>query len=779
MINPRFTIIAVLVRGLSTFLRRFGSARLLAARRGAWLGLAGLAVLPATSAIWLPAASGQEQATVEKPRFVRLRVGFDDLYKVGNWTPFELSLRGGLTTVVGRVELTLLDGDGVPTTVVSPRPVQLVPGHTTSVLIYAKPGRLNEPMSVVFRAAGESGGRALAKAEFRTDREGSRFSFPPAMFSTQQLFVGVGPSIGLETAANLIGNTAGDLPDGDIQVAQLENIDQLPTRWFGYESVDWLVLSTSRAEAYRQLTSTSARIEALDAWIARGGRLLLLAGQQAPELLAPGAPLSRFAPGRFDRMVTLGIFNAIEQYSGSTIPIRATRSRPSIEVPRFVDLQGTVEAREGELPLVVRRPYGFGEIVFVGLDLDQPPWKTWDARPKLVARLIGRTVDQLDQSVQSAQPWAGGFQSGFNDLSGQMRAALDRFSGVRVAPFWLVAMLVFAYIFWIGPIDYLIVKRIFRRMELTWVTFPLVVVLVSVGAYALARWMKGDDLLVNQVDLVDVDVQSGLLRGTCWLNVFSPRVASYDIDLRPRLPDGGEAETAHRLLSWMGLPGEGLGGMHSQAADPLLWARPYGFQTSLDRLIEVPIQVWSTKSFVQRWSVSDYDSTQVIDPQLSTRGGFLEGAITSRLDVPLENCLLAFGRWAYPLRTLEPGETFRIDPLRDPRMLQAELTGRSTFGVAESDRAKNLGYDLYSDDPVKILRQMMFYKAAGGAAYTRLYDRDQSFVDLSDHLELGRAILVGFVQRPAARLQLNGKTPAGPRNRHWSCLRFVIPLEEM
>ena len=57
-------------------------------------------------------------------------------------------------------------------------------------------------------------------------------------------------------------------------------------------------------------------------------------------------------------------------------------------------------------------------------------------------------------------------------------------------------------------------------MELTWITFPIWVVLVSAGAYALAMYTKGDELRLNQVDLVDVDVQSGMARGTSWLICF-------------------------------------------------------------------------------------------------------------------------------------------------------------------------------------------------------------------------------------------------------------------
>ena len=39
----------------------------------------------------------------------------------------------------------------------------------------------------------------------------------------------------------------------------------------------------------------------------------------------------------------------------------------------------------------------------------------------------------------------------------------------------LVALLVLAYIACIGPLDYFVVRRLFGRMEFTWLTFALMV----------------------------------------------------------------------------------------------------------------------------------------------------------------------------------------------------------------------------------------------------------------------------------------------------------------
>ena len=49
---------------------------------------------------------------------------------------------------------------------------------------------------------------------------------------------------------------------------------------------------------------------------------------------------------------------------------------------------------------------------------------------------------------------------------------------MRLVPFWLVAGLIVVYILLIGPGDYFFLRKLVGRMEWTWLTFPLVVLLV-------------------------------------------------------------------------------------------------------------------------------------------------------------------------------------------------------------------------------------------------------------------------------------------------------------
>jgi hypothetical protein len=354
----------------------------------------------------------------------------------------------------------------------------------------------------------------------------------------------------------------------------------------------------------------------------------------------------------------------------------------------------------------------------------------------------------------------------------------------------VVAGSVFVYILLIGPGDYFLVRNFFKRMELTWITFPSIVLLVSVGAYLMAVWAKGSELRLNQVDLVDVlverDSPANFARGTTWLNIFTPRTDAYHLSLEPRLPDGTapEPNQAKVLLSWLGVPGGGLGGSDQRRSSQPLFNRPYRFSQELDQLDQLPIQVWSTKGLTSRWYAPE-DGSLEIDLKLSEDQN-LEGQITNTLKVPLEDCWLAYDRWVYRIGKFEPGETLDVKSRwRDREVLTSALTENKLDYDAQKKQSVLVStpYDQESFDVRRILRQMMFHKASGGDAYARLTNRYQSFVDMSDHLTLGRAILVGYTDQPSAQLQRSfdgGQTwtpVKGPEDRRWTCYRFVVPVE--
>lgn len=354
-------------------------------------------------------------------------------------------------------------------------PITIGPGQQASVRLYAKIGQLKS--DVVARVQTDDG--TVASRRFNAAEHEALAGIMP---SGEGLIVTLGGA--------LVAADRAYLEQRKIHVASLDHVGQLPSDWWGFEGVDAVILATGDDETSAQWSTASPQIAALDEWVRMGGRLVVSVGRHAEGVLASGAPLAAMVPGVCEGMVPLRQSAILESYAETTDPLHTGGGAFELQVAKLAGARGKIEAYAGreprDLPIVVRASRGFGEIVFVAADLDRPPLSTWTARTQFIEKLL-RTAKA--PAADESQGTLGQVTTlGFVDMAGQLRGALDQFAGVELVPFWVVVVLVLAYIGCIGPLDYWLVKHVFRRAELTWLTFA-VTVLVFSGTPT--RWPMG------------------------------------------------------------------------------------------------------------------------------------------------------------------------------------------------------------------------------------------------------------------------------------------------
>jgi hypothetical protein len=698
------------------------------------------------------------------PKVKSIQLGFNNHFKLGCWTPVEVTFDGAdVDSTAEQLDVQAIDGDGVPAWFTGP-PVLGSAGQTA--ISYVRIGRSDPFLKIrLTKLDGTRGKQAEIQPALPA---GATAQSLPA---TSEFIVELGASIGLQ-------DTVQRLNQNDFErtsVVTLESQQQLPDRWYGYEGVDLVVISgTSGLEK----SLHGAALDALEVWVRQGGKLMVCCGNEAQHLFGPAAPLARFAPGELVGVINLpaASFGPIEEYVGVE---QQRLDAASIRVSEWKNLRPAAQiewprgGRASDLPLIMRRPLGFGEVTFVSLDLHRPPFTDWASRSKFLERLLVKHASRTEQS--SALHAANqGKQLGYVDLSGQLRSALDQFTDVQLIPFWVIALAVIIYISLLFPLNFWIVTQRLRRPTFAWALFPSTIIVFGLSAYALANYAKGNGRHVNQLDLVDVDLATGGARGATWFNVFSPQNALCDFRIEPTANVGavttprGENDSSC-LLSWFGLAGTGLGGMNSVAVNTPLFDNPYTIDMAHGSIAQAPLPAWSSKSFVARWEAR----AGGIEAHLTTSADRrLRGVVVNRLATPLYDCVLLFDRWAYTLEMLVPGKSVSLDRL-EPQTGDTYLTNRRTINAHDEVPT----YDRAGVSVARIVEVMMFHEAAGGPNYTGLVHRYQRFVDLSDQLQFGRAILVG--RGPdGAIVQLNGQPLANtPANQHTTIYRFVLPVK--
>ena len=443
-------------------------------------------------------------------------------------------------------------------------------------------------------------------------------------------------------------------------------------------------------------------------------------------------------------------------------------------------MRGVVQTFEGadadELPLVVRTAYGLGEVCFVALDLDVPPLNDWPGARRLVAKLLRPAGDATSLEQEEQVAGRANLQDyGFNDFAGMLRAALEDFDGVEPTSFTMVASLIGLYILLIGPIDYLVVHRLLRRPELTWVTFPASAVAFCLVAYFLTYELKGRELRLNQIDVIDVDAATGQVRGLALWNVFSPRPERFDLSL-----DAGDAladaADVRGPASWLGTPGQVFNGQDSYRGSALFGAS-YRVQPEAGRIHAAAVQTWNTKAFMAAWTAdaSGLAAGDLVE-QASRSAAHVRGRVANPFSFDLQDCRLFFGQRVYQLGDLASGASTAVDVSGKDATLRTLLQER-TFTIAGAGDTPT-PMDAASTDPFYILDKMLFHDSIDGPAYTGVYNRSFGRFDATSLLANGRAVLVGRAETAATVVRAGDDALAdrAGSTQAFTVVRVVLPV---
>ena len=326
---------------------------------------------------------------------------------------------------------------------------------------------------------------------------------------------------------------------GRLELCAVGSIDDLPDQWFGYQGVDLAILTTGagKEEFLKSLFAGEGPMrrkrEALLEWVRRGGKLVVSAGTNTPLLATlPGfqeltsRTIAAINPTRQVDPLILYWNRDGNPFSGklAAVPIVAANLAPRPGANGRILIPAPASPAEDLTPIAVQGAFGLGKVTVIGFDLDQPAFVNfaqkadfwdWVVREGGVNRASAGSEGQLKNNASPAEDE--------DDLAIALGTHIDTFESVPVISFGWVAVLIGFYIVIVGPVEYYFLRRVLGRLEFTWLTFPIIVGSASAIAYLATDSLKGRELKINKIDVLDVDCAGNRLYGSSWSTLFSPR----------------------------------------------------------------------------------------------------------------------------------------------------------------------------------------------------------------------------------------------------------------
>ena len=484
--------------------------------------------LPAVLCLLLPACGPEPSAELPSVKIERVRVGLpagpeSARMRPGAWCPVYVTLKAGSKPIArdaARVVVKSTDGDEIPFRYTAAVPA-LNAEEVQTILTYTRPGTAGSEIAVEVTSNDGRVAAALPAVPRNPQRDDLEQKEPLVVMLGSRT---VRPDPPRKEAANDGEQKQVEEEFAGKNLAFLESVEQMPDQWFGYDAADVVVLATGKKAFVDDLTENpryTDRREALREWVRRGGRLVLSVGQnhQAATVL-----LSKtgFIECRLRAPITRQSLANLTAYSSpagvkAEVKLLQGLEVADVEPKGFTTVLLTETGKDKKpFPVILQGACGQGRVILLAFDPENNPFAGWSGRDGFWTRL------QRDLGARSSAPNKEAKPEAPSEIVNEIQRNLETFDDVPVISFGWVALFILFYIGLVGPLDYFILKKVFKRLELTWITFPTTVLLVSAMAYFTAYLVKGDDLHINKLDLVDIDLNDNSACGTVMVHAVQP-----------------------------------------------------------------------------------------------------------------------------------------------------------------------------------------------------------------------------------------------------------------
>ena len=440
---------------------------------------------------------------------------------------------------------------------------------------------------------------------------------------------------GIEDAPEPLVIGAADIPDR-------------PEPMSGLATIVWAADSGALAEAQRR---------SVERWVAEGGQLVVVGGADWQARAAA-----------FAELLPVDAVQAVDGVSQASLAAWAGVEAPPLESATVAagtlrDGARALTTSDDGTDLITMRMIGAGRVILIGPDVGVAAFRGWEGSPLLWARLM--PTDALFEAA------FGGGAPDREQRASSMQQALNTLPALEVPPAELLLAVIVGYILLIGPVSYLVLRRLDRR-ELAWITAPLLVLVFSACSYGIGMSMKGSDLIVNQIAVVRSSTGGSAASVETYAGVFSPGRTTVDAVVE-----------ADALLGRM----RGAG-FDVRAPEPGAQAEVASEQGDPARLRGLAIQA-AGYEYLRADGIVDHQPLLAVS--WAYEDGSIVGTVTNTGDVPLADVAYISGTGGEMIGDLEPGASATFDAEADNvnrSSASDQVYGFGGFDASDPDRRR-------------------------------------------------------------------------------------------
>jgi uncharacterized membrane protein YhaH (DUF805 family) len=528
------------------------------------------------SVLFVSPIQAQDQAAIT----IEVQAGYDGSYRVSHWFPVVVTVGNDGADMQGVIEWQWPDGTGS----VYQQVVDLPRGARKQLNFAVTVDAVPRSAELILRDAQNE---AIARTRVRLEP-----------LDVGQFTVGV-----LSSDRSLLNSLVGmQFDNPNVSGVTVLHLDPalLPENSLALSGLEAIFLhDIASAEL------SPAQLAAIEDWVRAGGQLVVSGGAAAERSVPGVAALLPVDVGSLQQGESLLALGELAP-EADTAALAATATLSTVSVR-----PGARTLADDNL--LVTRTLGDGQVVFSAFDVGS--LRAWVGEAVLWQTVI-EPLNRME--IGASYRWRG---------DNLLRNALQ-LPALQLPSLWVILLLILAYIVIIGPINFLVLRRL-RRVELAWISTPLLVLLFMLGTYGASFLMRGTQAQLVQIALVQSAEGASRSKTTAFVGLFSPQRRSYVLGFEPRA-----------LISAGQFDGFGRAAVTFRTSD------------SVSEVRDVLVDVSALRTFIVE---QPEGSALSISSDLNRQGRLVSGTVRNASDRLLSDALLVSGNAALRLGDLAPG----------------------------------------------------------------------------------------------------------------------------